>query len=328
MAHIAFPQWAKTITTVSTNTYSYVYIAPKTTTYSTLLFLHGFPSSCYDWRHQIKYYSIHGYGILAPDLLGYGGTDKPDSLHHYRAKTMCDSLIEIMDHEHIDRVHAVGHDMGCGLLSRLANYFPHRLLSCTFLTVPYAKPGEKFDLQAVNAMTSQFFGFERFGYIEFFVREGSGKIIDEHIDSFFSLFYPHDAEVWSRNLAPIGAIESWLRADTKAPLPSFITTEEKETHCQILHGYYDKAVNWYRALANNINIEDELNENLDPMLHMPVLVITEQPSAISIPGFAEQMKQFADDVRFKQVKTNGHWVQLEARDEVNSMIQEFIHEVC
>lgn len=149
--------------TASAHTYSYVYIAPKTNTHSTLLFLHGFPSSCYDWRHQIKYYSTQGYGVFAPDLVGYGGTDKPDSVRHYRAKTMCASLVEIMDHEHIGRVHAVGHDMGCGLLSRLANYFPHRLLSCTFLTVPYAKPGEVFDLQVVNAMTRQFFGFRDLG---------------------------------------------------------------------------------------------------------------------------------------------------------------------
>lgn len=98
-------------------------------------------------------------------------------------------------------------------------------------------------------------------------------------------------------------------------------------HCKILHGHYDKAVNWYRALTNNINTEDEVKANLDPMLHMPVLVITEQPSAISIPGFAEQMKPFADDIMFEQVKTNGHWVQLEAKDEVNSMIDEFIQRV-
>lgn len=185
MAHIAFPQWAKTITASTGRSYSYVHIRPGKTTQPTLLFLHGFPSSSYDWRNQIDYFSNRAqgreYGILAPDLLGYGGTDKPSSASEYRTKTMCHELIEIMDREGVERVHAVGHDMGCGVLSRLADYFPQRLASCAFLTVPYARPGEQFDLQAVNAMTKQFLGFERFGYIDFFVGKESGKIIDEHV---------------------------------------------------------------------------------------------------------------------------------------------------
>lgn len=185
MAHVAFPQWVKTITASTGRTYSYVHIRPGRTTQPTLLFLHGFPSSSYDWRHQIDYFSNcaqgREYGIIAPDLLGYGGTDKPISASEYRAKTMCHELIEMMDREGVERVHAVGHDMGCAVLSRLADYFPQRLASCTFLTVPYARPGEGFDLQAVNAMTKQFLGFERFGYIDFLVAKESGKVIDEHV---------------------------------------------------------------------------------------------------------------------------------------------------
>lgn len=95
-------------------------------------------------------------------------------------------------------------------------------------------------------------------------------------------------------------------------------------HCKILHGHYDNAVNWYRALAGNINTEDEVQAKLDAKLDMPVLVITEQPGPLSIPGFVEQMKLVAQDVRFEQVATEGHWVQLEAKDEVNAMIEKFV----
>ncbi|QKX58074.1 uncharacterized protein TRUGW13939_05195 [Talaromyces rugulosus] len=326
MAHIAFPKWAKTITASTGRTYSYVHIQPGKTTQPTLLFLHGFPSSSYDWRHQIEYFSDRDqgreYGILAPDLLGYGGTDKPSSPSEYRAKTMCLELVEIMDREGVERVHGVGHDMGSTVLSRLADYFPQRLASCTFLSVPYTRPGDPFDLQVVNAMTRQFLGFERFGYIEFFVRKESGRVVDEHIDSFFSLFY--NSELWKENLAPIGAIENWLKADKRAPLPPFITEEEKATHCKILHGHYNHLVNWYRALVDNINIDDEVQAKLDAKLDMPVLVITEQPGELSIPG-SEQMKLVAENITFEQVTTGGHWVQLEARDEVNAMLEKFFN---
>jgi pimeloyl-ACP methyl ester carboxylesterase len=78
-------------------------------------------------------------------------------------------------------------------------------------------------------------------------------------------------------------------------------------------------------LAGNINTDDEVQAKLEAKLEMPVLVITEQPSVLSIPGFVEQMKLVAEDITFEQVTTEGHWVQLEARDEVNAMLEKFVN---
>lgn len=181
MASIAFPEYAKQLTLSTNHTYNYVDIPAASSSRPTILLLHGFPSSCYDWRHQIKFFSEQGYGVLAPDLLGYGGTSKPASAEEYKAKKMAAEIAEILDHECIRRVHAVSHDTGSILLSRLANYFPDRLLSCTFLAVPYSKPGEHFDLDAVNAMTKQLLGKERFGYLKLFVEDRAGKVLDQHV---------------------------------------------------------------------------------------------------------------------------------------------------
>lgn len=181
MAAIAFSDHFKSRTLSTSHTYGYVHLPPTNPALPTILFLHGFPSSCYDWRHQISFFSDHGYGVLAPDLLGYGSTSKPTELESYRAKKMSAELVEILDLEKLSQVHAVGHDMGCYLLSKLANYFPHRLLSCSFLEVPYSKPGDPFNLETVNAMTKKFFGYERFGYIGFFIQDKAGDIIDQHV---------------------------------------------------------------------------------------------------------------------------------------------------
>lgn len=183
MASIAFPGHAKSLVLSTGHTYSYVHIPPSNPAKPTILFLHGFPSSCYDWRHQIKFFPLHGYGILAPDLLGYGGTSKPASAEEYKAKKMATEMTEILDHERLTKVHAVSHDTGTILLSRLANYFPDRLLSCTFLAVPYSKPREHFDLDAVNAMTKTINGKERFGYLKFFISDDVGNILDQHVSS-------------------------------------------------------------------------------------------------------------------------------------------------
>jgi pimeloyl-ACP methyl ester carboxylesterase len=188
MACIAFPHLARRHILSTSHTYSYAYHPPSTPFLPTLLFLHGFPSSCYDWRHQIQFFARQGYGVLAPDLLGYGGTSKPTDLNEYRSKKMAAEIIELLDHESIDKVHAVGHDTGCTLLSRLADYFPSRFLSCSFLDVPYSKPGQRFDLAMVNSMTKQFLGFERFGYIGFFVGDDAGRVLDQHVRLALYLF--------------------------------------------------------------------------------------------------------------------------------------------
>ena len=43
----------------------------------TILFLHGIPTSSYIWRNIIPYLAPLGH-CLAPDLMGFGRSDKPD----------------------------------------------------------------------------------------------------------------------------------------------------------------------------------------------------------------------------------------------------------
>lgn len=91
-------------------TYSYIHIPPQPPKIQYILFLHGFPSTSHDWRHQIHFFAAKGYGILAPDLLGFGETSKPLELDLYAGKGMARDIIEIMDSEGVKVVIAVAHD--------------------------------------------------------------------------------------------------------------------------------------------------------------------------------------------------------------------------
>ena len=42
-----------------------------------VLLLHGFPEFWWTWRRQLSSLSAAGYRVVAPDLRGYGGSDKP-----------------------------------------------------------------------------------------------------------------------------------------------------------------------------------------------------------------------------------------------------------
>lgn len=110
MASTAFPSLAKKVQLSDGTTYGYVAVPPSTPDDVSFLLLHGYPSSSYDWRHQIAGLQEAGYGVIAPDLLVYGDTDKPRNLKAYRNKTMSTHIVEILDREGIDKVVLVGHD--------------------------------------------------------------------------------------------------------------------------------------------------------------------------------------------------------------------------
>ena len=51
-----------------------------------VLLLHGFPDSSRVWRHQIPALVAAGMRVIAPDLRGFGESDKPEAVervHHF-----------------------------------------------------------------------------------------------------------------------------------------------------------------------------------------------------------------------------------------------------
>lgn len=184
-----FPRKAFTVTSTG-HIYDYIRIEATTPEKSTIVFLHGFPAIASGWRHQIKYFANKGHGIIAPDLLGYGGTSKPEPTSEYRMRLMVEDMIALLEHENIDKFHGIGHDAGTFLMSRIYNYHPTRLLSLTFIAVPYNAPNNPFNLDAINQLTKKLIGFEKFAYISFLASDRSSAIIDNHVRSQTSTPHP------------------------------------------------------------------------------------------------------------------------------------------
>ena len=91
--------------------YRYVFKTPFNSSIPTLLFLHGWPETSYSWVNQIEYFTRHGYGIVAPDMLGTGGTDNPEDLESFTFKRTASEMVELLECEGVGRVVGVGHDM-------------------------------------------------------------------------------------------------------------------------------------------------------------------------------------------------------------------------
>jgi len=163
-------------------TYAYVHIpTPAGSNKPTLLFIHGFPATSHEWQPQIEFFSSRGYGIIAPDCLGFGGTSKPLDTTPYIGKAMASDIIAILDHEKIATVIGIGHDWGTYLLSSLAAWHESRVERLVFLSVGYSPPGKKLDVHGINRVTKEKLGYEIFGYQVFFSSEGAGEIIGRHV---------------------------------------------------------------------------------------------------------------------------------------------------
>jgi pimeloyl-ACP methyl ester carboxylesterase len=80
-----------------------------------VILLHGFPELSESWREVIPMLTAAGYRAVAPDLRGYGGTERPEN--GYDLDTLANDVVELARHLQPDKpVHLVGHDWG-GLIA-------------------------------------------------------------------------------------------------------------------------------------------------------------------------------------------------------------------
>ncbi|KAG4430757.1 hypothetical protein IFR05_013758 [Cadophora sp. M221] len=307
-------------------TYSYIHIRPTTqTTY--ILFLHGFPSSSYDWRHQIPYFEKKGYGIIAPDLLGYGGSSKPLDMGVYTGKGMAGDVYELLKSESIvEGVFGVAHDWGSFILSRLANYHPEIFTKLAFLDVGYVSPGHGLTEEMVTFVdksVKEAMGFEVFGYFLFFNEEGATELLDENVESAQSLFHSTDAELGKTYMGARGGFRKWLGEGKVAEREEWLSSEEIEHDLKLFspdNGGYGAAINWYRAQLQNINAADEKEiPEGNYILQQPTLLITTTNFISASADFENQMKPYAPKLEVAKLES-GHWVMLERKDEVNEIL--------
>ncbi len=86
-----------------------------------LVLLHGFPETWYAWRHQLPALASQ-YRLIAPDLRGYGATDKPAA--GYDKRTMANDVLALMKHCGFESAAIVGHDRGARVATRFAKDHP------------------------------------------------------------------------------------------------------------------------------------------------------------------------------------------------------------
>ena len=99
-----------------------------------MLLLHGFPEIAYSWRHQMGPLGEAGFHVVAPDLPGYGRSDKPDVT--YDCEWVNATLIGLADAFGSERLVIAGHDWGGLLVWIMARQYPERIAGVIGVNTP------------------------------------------------------------------------------------------------------------------------------------------------------------------------------------------------
>ncbi|MFN0180401.1 MAG: alpha/beta fold hydrolase [Gemmatimonadales bacterium] len=99
---------------------------------TTLFLIHGFGESLFTWRAVFDQFARH-YRVVALDLPGFAGSDKPDASYTVEAQTA--RLADFIDRWTDGPIVVVGHSMGGQLAATLSLQRPERIVA-TVLIAP------------------------------------------------------------------------------------------------------------------------------------------------------------------------------------------------
>jgi pimeloyl-ACP methyl ester carboxylesterase len=249
-----------------------------------VILLHGFPDSGRLWRHQVPALVDAGYRVIVPDQRGYGQSDKPDSVDAYNMLSIVADVGAVMADAGIERAHVVGHDWGAAVAWVLGAVAP----------------------QAVDRLVALSVGHPA----EFRARDN----FDQHEKSWYMLLFQFE-----------GIAEQWLSDNGWANFRAWSRYPEADVVIAQLEA--DKSLtpglNWYRA---NITPASYVAPAMElPDVQAPSMGVWSSGDVALTEGqMLRSANHVAGDFRYERIEGAGHWMQLEAPEEVNRLLLDFL----
>lgn len=102
-----------------------------------LLLLHGFPQSRIAWHPLMAPLAARGWRVIAPDLRGYGDSERPGRQSDYRIERLSEDVLAIAEAAGATRPVLVGHDWGGVVAWRTAIDYPERVSGLVVANAPH-----------------------------------------------------------------------------------------------------------------------------------------------------------------------------------------------
>ena len=291
-----------------------------------VIMVHGWPELWYSWRHQIKPVAQAGYRVVAPDLRGYGGSDKPHEVEAYSMANMMADVVGIIDALGEETAILIGHDWGAPICWNTAALHADRVAAVAGLSVPYRKRGK---VSTIALWRKIYAG--KFFYQLYFQDEGiaEAELEADVRTSLRKIYYSISGDApsndsWLQRLPGGGLLEAFI---DPSPFPPWMTEADLD------YFVANFEVSGFRGPINRYRNQERDFAALPEMGVAPI----KQPSCF-IAGSKDVVRRFVPnfdayediannctDLRSSEIIDGaGHWVQQEAPREVNAVLLAFL----
>ena len=287
-----------------------------------VLMLHGFPESWYSWRHQFEPLAAAGYHAVAPDMRGYGKSDKPANIEAYNQVEVVNDIIGLIPALGYDTAIVIGHDWGAPTAWSCALNHPDRVSAVGALSVPFSA---RSPVQPMPAMREIFKG--QFFYQLYFFEPGVAEAeFEKDIRTALKKFLVMAAgETDLTTLSARGPDDDMF---TGLPNPETLPAWLKETDLDFYTAEFERSgmrgpLNYYR----NHDLTWELTEGAPTEIHQPAMFVAGDRDGVIMMAAAalQAMPDHVKDLRINELIPGiGHWTQQEAPDKVNDALLRFL----
>jgi pimeloyl-ACP methyl ester carboxylesterase len=102
-----------------------------------VVLLHGFPECAATWGGVAQKLADAGYRVVAPDMRGYGGSDRPKDVDDYGVEHLTADVTGLVRALGAERAHVVGHDWGAVVAWWTAMLHPESVEKLAILNGPH-----------------------------------------------------------------------------------------------------------------------------------------------------------------------------------------------
>ena len=290
-----------------------------------VLLLHGFPELWYSWRHQLPALAAAGYHAVAPDVRGYGESDKPYEIEAYSMTNHVADALGILDALGEETAVIVGHDWGAPMAWNSAVLHPDRYRAVAALSVPFLPRSPMPPTQMFKAIFQ-----ENFFYMLYFQEPG---VAEEEFESDVRrsmLMFMYGASADGRSDPNIsGAFMNKPKAaklfdGLSAPekLPDWLTQEDLDTYVNAFEATgFRGPLNRYRNLDSDW---ESLPQLAGATVQQPALYISGDKDPVGTFAPMDPMKAAVPNLKIVSIPDCGHWTQQEEPEQVNVELIEFL----
>jgi pimeloyl-ACP methyl ester carboxylesterase len=263
-----------------------------------VLLLHGWPGFWYDWRRVLP--GLEGDAdVLAPDLRGFGGSDKPERPPEeaYNPMALAADIGSLLAHLDLSGVVAVAHDIGATVAQALALAGPDVVRALVLLNPPYLGIGRRrfeYPIQREH------------WYQHFHAQPWSDHLVGhdpETVLIYLSHFYDH----W------VGRKDAVRAAEFQAIVDEYAKP-----------GAIRGGFNYYRArwLTRQQEFDEPERRPEGLAIELPTVVLWGEEDPVIPVAWADRIPEFFPQSTLRRLPGVGHFVPFEAPEEVLEAIRE------